>query len=263
MLERLTPWLPLVPVALAAAVLAAGIASPGAQAGAAGAAQEVDGQQLYMRQCASCHAADGSGVADHGPSLEHEGRASADFVLRTGRMPLPDPDQQPSRRPVRLSEAEIVALVDHVGSLGEGPDIPDVDPARGSLPDGGRLYQLNCAACHVASGAGAAIGEGGVAPSLMESTPVEVGEAVLIGPGAMPVFGALDSQDIDDLAAYVEQLQDEDATGVTSLGGVGPVAEGLAAWILGLLALVAFSRWIGTPSTDDDRADDAPEAGSA
>jgi ubiquinol-cytochrome c reductase cytochrome c subunit len=246
-----TAWLPALP-AVAAGALFAGTLLFGGDATAG--AQPVDGRRLYQMQCASCHAADGNGVEDRGPSLEREGRASVDFVLRTGRMPLPDSDRQPRRRPVQLAEQEIAALVDYAGEFGDGPDIPDVDPRRGSLPEGGALYQLNCAACHVASGAGASIGAGGVAPSLMESTPVQVGEAVLVGPGAMPVFGAFDGDDIDDVAAYVEQLQDEDATGVGSLGGVGPVAEGLAAWVLGLLALVAFARWIGSPASHDDDA---------
>ena len=135
-----------------------------------------------------------------------------------------------------------------MGAIGDGPDLPAIDPDSGTLADGASLYRLNCAACHVASGAGAAIGTGGTAPSLMESTPTQVGEAVLIGPGAMPVFGAMTDQNLDDLAAYVVQLQEEDATGATSLGGVGPVAEGLAAWGLGLGAIVALTRWIGSPA---------------
>ena len=75
----------------------------------------------------------------------------------------------------------------------------------------------------------------------------------------MPTFGAMTDQDLDDLAAYVEQLQEEDTTGPTSLGGVGPVAEGLVAWTLGLGAIVALTRWIGSPADaePDDRAGDA------
>ena len=46
-----------------------------------------------------------------------------------------------------------------------GPTIPDVDIARGDVAAGGELYRLNCAACHVASGSGAAIGGGREAPT--------------------------------------------------------------------------------------------------
>ena len=239
-------WIPALPIAVAAAFMAWTLMSEGT--GAASAQPAEDGRGLYLVHCASCHGADGTGVSERGPSLLPEGRAAADFVLRTGRMPLANPDMQPNRRPVRLTEGEIRALVDYVGEIGNGPDVPAIDPDSGSLANGARLFRINCAACHVSSGAGAPIGRGGVAPSLMESTPTQVGEAVLIGPGAMPVFGALTDQDLDDLAAYVEQLQEENATGATSLGGVGPVAEGLAAWAIGLGAIVALTRWIGSPS---------------
>lgn len=239
-------WMAAAPILITAAFLAwMLVADP---AGAAGAEPAADGPGLYAVHCATCHGADGAGVTNRGPSLLHEGRAAADFTLRTGRMPLADSYAQPSRGPVRFTDAQIRALVDYVGEIGDGPDIPDVDPSTGSLADGARLFRLNCAACHVASGAGSAIGTGGIAPSLMESTPTQVGEAVVIGPGAMPVFGAMTDDDLDDLAAYVERLQDDNTTGATSLGGVGPVAEGLAAWAIGLGAIVALTRWIGSPS---------------
>ncbi|WP_420452147.1 c-type cytochrome [Ilumatobacter sp.] len=211
------------------------------------------GADLYATQCSSCHGLDGLGVDERGPSLEPEGRDSADFVLRTGRMPLADPNLQARSGPIRYSEAEIVALVAYVARIGDGPDVPDVDASRGDVSSGGRLYRLNCAACHVASGAGAPIGGGREAPNLVSSSPVEVGEAILVGPGAMPVFESLSGDDIDDIAAYVEELAAEDTTSASSFGGAGPVAEGLAAFIIGLIPLVALTRWIGSPKEGRDR----------
>jgi ubiquinol-cytochrome c reductase cytochrome c subunit len=244
-----------VPPAMAAAMACWGIISPAA--GAQPAPDDELGAQLYLEQCAACHAPDGSGVEDRGPSLEHEGAASADFVLRTGRMPLPDPDMRPRRKPVALDEEQIQALVRHVAAIGDGPDIPLVQTERGSLAAGSALYQINCAACHVASGAGAVIGGGGEAPSLMQATPTQVGEAVIVGPGAMPVFGSFGPDELNDVAAYVEHLQDERTTDSDSLGGVGPVAEGLVAWLVGLIPLIALTRWIGRP---DEARDDPAEA---
>jgi ubiquinol-cytochrome c reductase cytochrome c subunit len=244
-------WLVTVPIVIAGAFLAWMLVADRAGAAGSGAAMTApgaEGPDLYLVHCASCHGADGAGVTNRGPSLLHEGRAAADFALRTGRMPLADSDVQPSRGPVHFDDAEIRALVDYVGTIGDGPDIPTVDVGSGMLADGASLFRLNCAACHVASGAGAAIGTGGIAPSLMQSTPVQVGEAVRIGPGAMPVFGAMTDRDLDDLASYVVRLQHDDTTGATSLGGVGPVAEGLAAWAVGLGAIVALTRWIGSPA---------------
>lgn len=213
---------------------------------------EVSGAELYATQCAGCHGADGDGVTDRGPSLASEGPASVDFVLRTGRMPLADPWVQATRGPVRYSEEEIVALVEYAGALGDGPDIPDVDWTAGDLATGGEIYRLNCAACHVASGAGAAIGASRYAPSLAEATPTQVGQAILIGPGAMPSFSLLTGEEINDVARYVRELQLGDATAVTEFGGAGPVAEGLAAWLLGLLPLIALTRWIGSPHEGRD-----------
>jgi ubiquinol-cytochrome c reductase cytochrome c subunit len=242
-----------VALALPAVVAAvAGISSFGGSAARPAEQQGDVGANLYATQCASCHGVDGEGVVDRGPTLRTEGRAAVNFVLRTGRMPLADPFTAPARGPVRYSEAEIVALVDYAGAFGDGPDIPNVDPAAGDLAEGGVLYRLNCAACHVASGSGAAIGGGREAPSLMSSTPTQVGEAILIGPGSMPVFGTFTSENINDVAAYVEGLQDQKTAAPDDFGGAGPVAEGLSAWLLGLLPLIAFTRWIGTPHEGRD-----------
>jgi ubiquinol-cytochrome c reductase cytochrome c subunit len=217
-------------------------------AGSDGATSPVDhGAELFAVQCASCHGVRGDGVEGRGPSLRLEGEASADFVLRTGRMPLPDPYMQARRRPVRYSDEEIEALVAFVASIGTGPDTPAVDTDRGDLANGGHLYRLNCAACHVASGAGAAIGAGRDAPSLAQATPEQVGQAIVVGPGAMPVFGTFTPDDIDDVATYVQYLQDNGTTAPSTFGGAGPVAEGLAAWLLGLIPLVALTRWVGGP----------------
>lgn len=231
-----------------------------------GRAQEPDGAlgaRLYSTHCAGCHGADHAGVENRGPSLQPEGEASTDFVLRTGRMPLADPEMQAQRGPVRFTNDEIVALVAYVGSIGDGPAIPDVDPTRGNLADGGELYRLNCAACHVASGAGAPIGGGRQAPNLLKSTPTQVGQAIIVGPGSMPVFGTLESAEIDGIAAYVESLKEQNTTGPSSFGGAGPVAEGLAAWLLGLIPLIALTRWIGSPQSgrDPDELAAGPTAG--
>jgi ubiquinol-cytochrome c reductase cytochrome c subunit len=255
------------PVAIAGAAAALALATPAPAAGPAGPAGGAGpggpgdlGEQLYLTQCASCHAVDGRGIEGRGPDLTREGRASVDFAVRTGRMPLADPEMQARRQRVRFSEEQIRALVDYAGAFGSGPDIPAVDPANGDLAAGGVLYRLNCAACHVASGAGAAIGGSREAPDLMSSTPVEIGEAILIGPGAMPSFGSFSPQDIDSVARYVLDLQERETTAASEFGGAGPVAEGLAAWLLGLVPLIAFTRWIGTPHEGRDTAAVAPAA---
>ena len=221
------------------------------------------GAVLFDAQCSSCHGPHGEGIEGRGPSLENEGRTAADFVLRTGRMPLANPTAQAKRGPVRFSEEEIVALVDHVGTIGDGPDIPNVNTTNADLGNGGSIFRLNCAACHVASGAGAPIGGNRRAPSLALSTATEIGEAVITGPGSMPVFSTFTAPETNDIAGYVENLQEQDTTGARNFGGAGPVAEGLAAWLLGLIPLIALTRWIGharfgrNPSTEDTDAIEA------
>jgi ubiquinol-cytochrome c reductase cytochrome c subunit len=248
-------WPLAVPVVLAAGATVLALSSSSA-APAAGPSDEQTalGAELYATQCAACHGTDGDGVDGRGPPLTVEGPAAVDFVLRTGRMPLADPDRQATSGPVRYTEEEILALVAYAGAFGDGPAIPDVDPARGDLAAGGELFRLNCAACHVASGAGAPIGGSSEAPNLMAATPTEIGEAVLVGPGAMPTFGSFTSGDIDSVARYILDLQQRHATATEDFGGAGPVAEGLAAWLLGLVPLIALTRWIGTPHEGRDRS---------
>ncbi len=253
-----------VPVAAGLAVAVASLAEGSSATPSAAQVPSPDlGADLFEQHCAACHGADGSGVEGRGPSLEPEGEASADFVLRTGRMPIASPYIQAERGPVRFTEEQIVALVEHVGTIGDGPPIPDVDPDRGDVARGGELYRLNCAACHVASGAGAPIGGGRIAPSLIEASPTEVGEAIIVGPGSMPIFTSFSDEDIDDVAAYVRDLQRQDTTSPSSFGGAGPAAEGLAAWLIALVPLIAVTRWIGRPKDGRDRPledDDASDA---
>ena len=255
-------WGPAIAVLIGVGSAAISVAAAGAPSGpTAGGAQLDRGAELYAIQCASCHGDGGTGVTGRGPDLRHEGAAAVDFVLRTGRMPLADPNMQARRGPVRYDDADIEALVAYVSSLGNGPGIPDVDATRGDLAAGGELFRLNCAACHVASGAGAPIGGGRRAPDLMEATAVEIGEALVVGPGAMPKFASLTDHDVDGIARYIGELQQERTTSVWSLGGAGPVAEGLAAWLLALVPLIAFTRWIGSAhaTRDQTEVDDEPE----
>src|ERR1043165_7007561 len=98
-------------------------------------------------------------------------------------------------------------------------------------------------------------GRGGPSP--------ESGEAVRVGPGAMPRFATLSDQDIDDLAAYILNMQGRNTTAPEDFGGVGPVAEGLAAWLLALLPIIAPTRWIGRPREGRDApVDETAEAPS-
>ncbi len=206
-----------------------------------------NGRELYEVACSSCHGLRGEGTA-RGPTLIGVGAASADFYLTTGRMPLDKSGAQATRKPPAYSRIQIRQLVAYVASLGAGPPVPDVDWQAADLSLGNRLYTNNCASCHSSAGAGGALGRDTYAPALDRATPVQVAEAVRIGPGAMPRFGP-DTFDDEALAAvvrYVQYLRDPVDRGGHGLGRLGPIPEGFVAWVVGLGAIVLVCRWIGT-----------------
>ncbi len=217
------------------------------------------GRRLFVPGCSSCHGVRGRGVRTErgqfrGPSLRDAGEASAYYYLTTGRMPLPDPGQPPERKDPAYSPAEIDALVAYVGSLGDGPPVPAVDPRQGELARGGELFRQNCAPCHSATGAGGALSYGRSAPTLSESEPRQVGSAVRIGPGQMPRFGreTISDAELASIAAYVAYLRNPDDRGGVALGRIGPIPEGFFVWLVALGALVVASVWIARRFQDPE-----------
>jgi ubiquinol-cytochrome c reductase cytochrome c subunit len=233
------------------------------------------GSELYARDCAWCHGNRGQGTefapdltsGENGPALTH-------FMVSSGRMPLDFPEQRTARRPSNYSDEEIGAIVDYVASFDQpGPDVPQVDVSSADLALGGELYQENCAACHSTVGIGGALASGrtgelpevqteppaNVAPGLADASPTEIAEAILTGPGTMPVFGAetLSKEQLDSIVRYVVALQHPDNRGGAGLGGTGPVAEGALGWILGMGMLLALTRWLGTKAGEDDERESA------
>lgn len=235
-------------VAVAVAMAAAAVVAGAATAQPVPDPAEVDaGRTLYEVSCTTCHGREGRGT-DQGPPLVGAGAAAADFYLSTGRMPLDRPRAQAERKRPAFSREEIALLTAYVASLGPGPAIPDVDPGRGDITLGYRLYADNCASCHSSAGAGGALGHAVYAPPLNRATALEVGEAIRIGPGAMPLFGpeTFDDHEVDSIVRYVLYLRDPRDEGGLDLGHLGPLSEGLVAWAVGLLGVLLAARWIGT-----------------
>jgi ubiquinol-cytochrome c reductase cytochrome c subunit len=208
--------------------------------------QVAAGRALFEEGCSSCHGFDAKGVEGQGPSLIHAGAAAADFYLATGRMPLGQVGDEPLRGEARYDEAEIAALVAYVGSLGSGPAIPIVRPAKGSISKGMVLFGESCSGCHGIGGKGG-VAIGGYAPPLGEATPTQVGEAIRVGPYVMPRFSAklLDEGDVDSIARYVQLTQNPDDAGGFGIGHIGPVPEGAVAWLAAIAALLLIARLIG------------------
>jgi ubiquinol-cytochrome c reductase cytochrome c subunit len=233
---------------LAVAIFAGSVASaasPGPSA-AAVITEAGRGGQLFLQSCANCHGPQGQGTSS-GPDIRNAGEALADFMLRTGRMPMGDSGAPVHRSTPAFSAADQQALVAFVGSLGQGslvgPGIPSVVTSGADLSAGRNLYVANCAACHGPAGGGGAVGGGFVAPNLTQADATTVGEAVVSGPGPMPRFSFTPDQ-LNQVAAYVQYLRTAPHPGGASSPEVGPVTEGFIAGLT-LLALLVVARWVG------------------
>jgi ubiquinol-cytochrome c reductase cytochrome c subunit len=207
-----------------------------------------EGRRLFEEGCSSCHGMNARGIAGRGPSLRGVGEAAADFYLRTGRMPLDDPEDQPRRTESPYSERQIDALILYVGHFG-GPKVPRVDAAHGSLSQGFKLFSDSCMGCHQVVGQGGITTTGWV-PDLQQSTPVDVAEAIGIGPYVMPKFeGEFSRHEIDSLARYVNYTRDPVDVGGWGIGHIGPIPEGMVAWLLAGTCLLLVIRLIGERTT--------------
>ena len=214
------------------------------------------GRQLFAANCASCHGPVGQGVLTPaqgsgdvkglGPSLHGVGALAADFYLRTGYMPLANPHTQPRREPVLFSEQEIGALVAYVASLGGGPAIPSPHTSSGNLAAGLKLFTEHCAGCHQVVAEGGYV-TGAVAPPLEDATPVQIAEAVRIGPYLMPRFSKKQISDaqLNSIVRYVQYAKHPHDPGGWAIGHVGPVPEGLVTWFIGIAAVVVTCLVIG------------------
>jgi ubiquinol-cytochrome c reductase cytochrome c subunit len=204
-----------------------------------------DGRALFLEGCATCHGDDARGMPGEAPSLHGAGAQAADFYLSTGRMPLADPEDEPIRARPAYTGAERRALVEYVGSLG-GPPVPAVTPEKGSLSEGQQLFTSNCAGCHQMVGQGGVV-PGGVAPPLQEATPVQIAEAVRVGPYLMPAFPErqIDRGQLDSIVRYVLSTRTPPDRGGWGIGNLGPIPEGMVAWLLAGAALLIAVRLLG------------------
>jgi ubiquinol-cytochrome c reductase cytochrome c subunit len=204
-----------------------------------------EGRALFEDGCSSCHGLNANGVPGSGPSLRGVGAGPADFYLRTGRMPLQDPRDQPQRGRPHYTPHEIDALVAYVASLG-GPAEPNADPSKGSLSEGFSLFAEHCAGCHQILGQGG-IATGAQIPDLGKASVQDIAEAVRMGPYIMPRFSErqIDQQQLNSIVRYVQYADNPHDPGGWGIGHIGPVPEGMVSWLLAGAALVLTIRLIG------------------
>jgi ubiquinol-cytochrome c reductase cytochrome c subunit len=253
-----------------------------AQAGKAESNEELikEGRELFLVSCSFCHGQTGEGILtkdgdNFGPPLTDVGAAAVDFQVSTGRMPLQQPGAQaPPKTPV-FDEEETAALAAYVASLGTGPAIPepidyDLDAyldseglegeeraaaREASIVRGGQIFLSNCTACHNFEGSGGAMPRGGQAPKIRGVDPKHIYEAMLTGPQSMDTFsnGNLPPDAKRDVIAYLNELDEQPAYGGWGSGGIGPVAEGMWAWLVGIGLCVGFAIWIASHSTRSNK----------
>jgi ubiquinol-cytochrome c reductase cytochrome c subunit len=206
------------------------------------------GRELFLQSCSSCHGLNAQGTSD-GPSLVGVGGAAVDFQVGTGRMPLAQPGAQAQQKPPVFDQAEIDQLAAYVDTLGPGPSAPTEEQYAyedADVAEGGELFRSNCAQCHNFAGQGGALTNGKFAPSLMDVEAKHMYEAMLTGPQSMPVFGdrTLHPEEKQKIIKFVKSQEAEPNPGGAGLGRVGPVSEGLVAWVVGLGALAAAAVWL-------------------
>jgi ubiquinol-cytochrome c reductase cytochrome c subunit len=238
--------------ALRAGSAVAGFSAPASTSGTTGSDL---GRTVYLRDCAWCHGIQAQGTP-RGPDLRKAGPAYVDFMLRTGRMPLLEPDatSQPQHR--KYDSATISALVHYVGEeLGSGEPLPQL--STGDIVAGRTLFLENCAACHGSSGTGTILQDGTRVPQLYNTASEQIAEAVRVGPGEMPPFGSgtVDDQELDDVVSYVQQLGPAQVEGGHPLDQYGPIAESLLAFLVPLPLLVLILILLGrrAPRRESDQ----------
>jgi ubiquinol-cytochrome c reductase cytochrome c subunit len=217
------------------------------------------GKQLFDTSCVSCHGANLQGVPDHGPSLIGVGEAAVYFQVSTGRMPAMRGEAQAQRKDPIFDEAQVDAIGAFVQANGGGPRVVRESDGktiamrslRGEdVGRGGDLFRLNCASCHNFTGKGGALSSGKYAPDLGPANEQQILTAMLTGPQNMPKFSdrQLSMEAKKDIIGYVRTVVEERQPGGYGLGGFGPAPEGMAMWIIGMVAAIGLTLWIGARS---------------
>lgn len=245
----------LLTLGLVATGAAYSVLAPKSALAEAGSAQDAtEGKKLFLANCASCHGLNAGGASNGqggvtGPSIIGSGAAAVDFQVGTGRMPLAAPGPQAPKSKPSFTAEETRQLAAYVASLAPGPAIPDASAVApgGDVANGSRVFRTNCAMCHNFAGKGGALTQGKYAPSLDNVTPTHLYEAMITGPQSMPVFNDknISPESKRDVIAYLDTVANAPQEGGSSLGNLGPVPEGLFAWIVGIGALVGCAVWLG------------------
>jgi mono/diheme cytochrome c family protein len=180
------------------------------------------GDELYKRNCASCHGArglgDGPGVAGLHPApanlAEHDYSLSRlSFVLTNGI----DGTSMPAWRDFSPGELSVVAQVVRGFHVAQPePEIP-----KAVLDLGARVYSENCAQCHGVNGGGdgTAVSELHIVPANLRGERPSLSESLRVlrngidGTQMAPWTGRLSEAELSAVAYYVRGFYQPDQAG--------------------------------------------------
>lgn len=176
---------------------------------------ESSGEELYLRYCKLCHAADGTGyAADNAPSLVSRTfleSATDEFIARGIAVGRPNTAMAAyaADRGGPLSTAQIERIVSFLRTKGPPPLKLPEQPVKGDPDRGGRLFDQHCSTCH-----GNPTTKGDAPelhnPELLASaSPEFLRYAIVHGrpPTPMPAFGdKLAAEEIEDVLAWLAML---------------------------------------------------------
>lgn len=198
-----------------------------------------EGRKVFQERCATCHGMKGEGVSSviaiGGPNIQavHDPKVVV-RTLKTGNGIMPS-----FARVLSKQEMDSVAayVTQKLAVIPLGPS---------HLGNGGMLFRQYCSTCHRTAARGGALAFTGVnAPDLVGKDPAIVAGAIRSGPGPMPKFSTseISNQELSSIVAYVQYVEHPPDPGGSPLGWYGPVAEGLAAWVI-LFVLIGVTFWI-------------------
>ena len=215
------------------------------------------GGELYQRWCAVCHATDGSGTAA-GPPIDEVSIAYMDLTMRTGYMPLADPNRGVREREFTDGERE-AALVYMVEEFDLTDEVEEPGPGDPRL--GQESYVMHCAQCHGASGEGGVAGQDATVPRTRGVEPLLIAQSVRVGQFQMPAFSKeqISDQELADLVAFLEDRPSASPFGMADLTRVAAFA-----WAAVLTAVILTACWwISRPVRAPDADLPGDEQGAA
>ncbi len=206
------------------------------------------GRALFLQGCSSCHGAAAQGGVD-APSLIGVGAAAVDFQVSTGRMPLKIQGAQALAKKPSYTPDEIASLAAYIASLAPGRRVPARTSTRRLSPTSATAATCSARTARRAttSWTRRRAGRRQARAVAVNASDKQIYEAMLTGPGTMPVFGdkQLTTQEKQDIIAYLNEMKAVPDPGGANLGRSGAVAEGLVACLAGMTVLGGVAMWIG------------------